>query len=67
MRIKADAIHPWYQNVTKDMKKDASQNNIKINTYTVDNPDAIKKLADIGVDGIITNVPDIALKVVKKV
>jgi glycerophosphoryl diester phosphodiesterase len=64
--IKADAIHPWYQNVNKDMKKNASENNIKINTYTVDRPDAIKKMADIGVDGIITNVPDVAFKALKK-
>jgi glycerophosphoryl diester phosphodiesterase len=57
-----DAIHPWYQNVTKDVKKIAVKDNLKINTYTVDEPKEIKKLADLGVDGIITNVPDIALK-----
>jgi glycerophosphoryl diester phosphodiesterase len=60
--FKMDAIHPWYQNVTKDVKKIAVKDNLKINTYTVDEPKEIKKLADLGVDGIITNVPDIALK-----
>lgn len=63
--FKVDAIHPWYQNVNKDMKKVAVKNNLKINTYTVDNPDEMKKLADLGVNGIITNVPDVALKELK--
>jgi glycerophosphoryl diester phosphodiesterase len=64
--LNVDAIHPWYQNVTKEVRKSASKNNIKINTYTVDNPAEIKKLANIGVDGIITNVPDVALKAISK-
>lgn len=63
--FKVDAIHPWYQNVTKDMIKTAVKNNFKINTYTVDAPSKIKKLADLRVDGIITNVPDVALKELK--
>lgn len=65
--LNADAIHPWYQNVSEDMRKSATHKNIKINTYTVDNPAEIKKLANLGVDGIITNVPDVALKVLKKI
>lgn len=60
--FKVDAIHPWYQNVTKDMKKVAVKDNLRINTYTVDDLSEMKKLADLGVDGIITNVPDVAFK-----
>lgn len=60
--FKVDAIHPWYLNVTKDMKKAAVKDNLKINTYTVDKPSEMKRLAKIGVDGIITNVPDIAYR-----
>jgi len=60
--FKMNAIHPWYKDVTKDMKKFATMNKLKINTYTVDKPSEIRRLADIGVNGIITNVPDIALK-----
>lgn len=65
--LNVDAIHPWYQNVSKEVRKSASKNNIRINTYTVDNPAEIKKLANLGVDGIITNVPDVALKVLKNI
>jgi len=62
---RVNAIHPWYQNVTEEMRKIALKDNLKINTYTVDKPSEIKRLARIGVDGIITNVPDIALKELK--
>ncbi len=60
--FKMNAIHPWYQNVTRDVKRIAVKDNLIINTYTVDEPSEMKKLADIGVDGIITNVPDVAFK-----
>lgn len=60
--FKIDAIHPWYKDVTKDMKEAAVKGNIKIHTYTVDDVAEMKKLAKLGVNGIITNVPDIALK-----
>lgn len=60
--LRMDAIHPWHQNVTEDMKKIAVKDNLKINTYTVDEPADMKRLVQVGVDGIITNVPDIALK-----
>lgn len=65
--LNVDAIHPWYENVTKEVRKNASKNNIKINTYTVDNPAEIRKLASMGMDGIITNVPDVALKAINKI
>lgn len=65
--IKVNAIHPWYQNVSEDLVRSAYKNNLKINAYTVDNPASIKKLAILGVDGIITNVPDVALKALKKI
>jgi glycerophosphoryl diester phosphodiesterase len=46
--------------------KGCKQNNIMVNPYTVDQPEHIKAIAAAGVDGIITNVPDIALKIVKE-
>jgi len=46
--------------------KGCKENGIDINTFTVDEPEDIKRLAAAGVDGIITNVPDVALSIVRK-
>ncbi len=34
---------------------------VRVNVWTVDDPDEIRRLAAVGVDAIITNVPDVAL------
>jgi glycerophosphoryl diester phosphodiesterase len=34
---------------------------VAVNTWTCDDPDRIRWLAEVGVDGIVTNVPDVAL------
>lgn len=64
--IKVNAIHPWFENVTETMVRSAHKYNLKINAYTLDNPHLIKNLAIMGVDGIITNVPDTALDILNE-
>lgn len=39
----------------------AQQAGVRVNVWTVDEPEEMSALAAIGVDGIITNVPDVAL------
>lgn len=57
--VGADALHPFYaaimnENTIQDIKK----KKIMINAYTVNEEKHMKKLIDLGIDGIITNYPD---------
>lgn len=48
-------IHPLYKLVNKDFIEYAHEQNLKVNCWTVDSKNAMKKLIKNGVDGIITN------------
>ena len=63
-RIGACAIHPLFYNIVPEVMKGCKMNGIAVNPFTVDQPEYIKAMASAGVDGIITNVPDIALKTI---
>ena len=57
------AIHPWYGLVTADFVAASHERGIAVNVWTCDDPDTMRTLAAWGVDGICTNVPDVALEV----
>ena len=61
--VGADAIHPHYYVIAAlpETVKHCHENNIKVNVWTVDDPEAIKLMLKSGVDGIITNKPDVAI------
>lgn len=54
------AWHPEREAITEDLVAQAHEAGLEITTWTVDDPEAIRRLACAGVDGIITNVPDLA-------
>lgn len=61
--IGADAVHPFFQTVnTKDYMKLCHEAGIINNVWTVNTPEDINRMLDEGVDGIITNYPDVALR-----
>jgi len=64
-RIGADAIHPYYLNVSSNIIKECHRNKIKVNVWTVDDRDMIKKMIKNQVDMIITNYPETALEILK--
>ena len=64
--IGAFAIHPLFYNIVPEVMKDCKKNGIMVNPFTVDQPEYIKAMVAAGVDGIITNVPDIALNIIRE-
>lgn len=57
------AIHPYVEHVDQAAVAAAHSAGLAVNTWTCDAPDRIAELIGYGVDGICTNVPDVALAV----
>jgi len=55
------AVNPWDVLVDEALVVGAHGRGLRVNVWTVDDPDRMRALAALGVDGIITNVPDVAL------
>ena len=64
--VGAEAINPLFYNIVPEVMKGCIENGIKVNPFTVDGPEHIKSMALAGVDGIITNVPDVAIKTINE-
>ena len=52
---------PYYKNITQQMVKNAHSKGVKIITWTVNEKIEVERLKRFGVDGIITDYPDISL------
>ena len=55
------AVHPHHAFVNEALISHAHAAGLAVNTWTCDDPDRIRWFADLGVDAVVTNVPDIAL------
>ena len=58
------ALHPWDPVVDRGYLEAAKAHGLEVNVWTVDDPTRMADLVDLGVDGICTNVPDVAHRVV---
>lgn len=56
--VGADALHPFYPALNKDIVEDAHKSGLKVNPFTIDDENIMKYMLQLGVDGIITNYPD---------
>ncbi|MTI48597.1 glycerophosphodiester phosphodiesterase [Sporosalibacterium faouarense] len=65
IRLNIDVIHPIYFALYPDLIKKCKERNVEINTYTVNCDEDMKKVIDLGVNGIITNYPDKAKKILE--
>jgi glycerophosphoryl diester phosphodiesterase len=61
--LNADAIHPYYHAIVPEIVEGCHSHGVQVNPYTVDNPEHILFMLKAGVDGIITNVPDVAKQI----
>lgn len=55
----AEQVNPHYSSVTADYVGAVHEWGMDLNTWTVDDPTVMRRMIDLGVDGIITNKPDV--------
>jgi glycerophosphoryl diester phosphodiesterase len=55
------AVHPWEPNVTAEFVHRCHQAGLAVNTWTCNDPQRLVELSNMGVDGVCTDVPDVAL------
>lgn len=60
------AIHPFDNLVDAAMVRRAHEAGLRVNVWTVDDPERMGALIELGVDGICTNVPDVMRAVVDR-
>lgn len=60
------ATHPYFRVVDKEYVDRAHKAGLEVVPWTVDDPNEVKRLMDIGVDGILTNRPTMAFETIEK-
>jgi glycerophosphoryl diester phosphodiesterase len=60
------ALHPLHVAVDAHLVELAHEAGVAINTWTVDEPARVLELAAMGVDAVITNAPDVALRTLNR-
>jgi len=60
------ALHPSWQAVDPALVEQAHAAGVAVNVWDCDDPEAMVRLAGWGVDGICTNVPDVAIGVLRR-
>lgn len=58
-------LHPHERSVTEALARACRSAGVGVNTWTVDDPARMLELASLGVDGIVTNVPDVAVRALR--
>lgn len=57
------ALHPWVGSLTREVVAAMHAEGLSVNPWTCDDPARMSEIVGWGVDGICTNVPDVALDV----
>jgi glycerophosphoryl diester phosphodiesterase len=56
------ALHPEWRLVDRALIRQTRALGLQLRAWTVNDPDEVRRLARLGVDGLITDVPDVALE-----
>jgi glycerophosphoryl diester phosphodiesterase len=57
------ALNPFVGTVDRALVESCHEAGLAVNVWTVDDPERMAELVELGVDGIVTNVPDVARRV----
>jgi glycerophosphoryl diester phosphodiesterase len=63
MIVPYEALHPEIQDVTTALIESTHRRGYRLNVYTVNQPEDMRRLFAMGVDGIFTDDPRLARKV----
>ena len=62
--VGAEAVNPHFSMVDADLVGEAHARGLAVYVYTVDDPQQMRSLFELGVDGIFSNAPDVLREVV---
>jgi glycerophosphoryl diester phosphodiesterase len=65
-QLGAEYIHPQFGYIADDTLDDCRKRGLGVNVWTVDGDDDIKRMAEMGVSGIVTNRPEAAIAILSK-
>ncbi len=61
------AVHPWYPMVDAEGVEAVHAAGLEVNVWTVNDPEHMAQLVERGVDGLCTDVPDVARQVLDEI
>ena len=62
----ATAWAPWHEDLTERRVREAELRGLRVIAWTVNDPDRMTALIDMGVDAIVTDYPDILRDVLRR-
>ena len=63
--LHGDIWSPYFRDVTAEEVEEAHRLGLEVHVWTVNDPTQMKELAEMGVDGIITDYPNVAIEAVR--